>query len=159
MPWLFRHIGRISNRIVRRGGNLRVGLVWGGNPNVRNDRFRSPRLQPLLPLFDLPGIEWVVLQQGDGRRDLETFAPRGHIVDIAAEVTDFADTAAIMNELDLVISYRVGRPKVSHEFKLDVQNVLSADTTVADYFDRRTGTIKHVPQLPPLPVLQYTLRF
>lgn len=95
---------RWAPRMARRNRNLRVGLVWGGNPNVRNDRFRSPRLQPLLPLFDLPGIEWVVLQQGDGRRDLETFAPRGHIVDIAAEVTDFADTAAIMNELDLVIS-------------------------------------------------------
>lgn len=64
-----------------------------------------------------------------------------------------------IHKLDLVISYRVGRPKVSHEFKVDVQNVLNADTSVGSYFDRRTGTIKSIPQLAPLPVLQYTLRF
>ncbi len=64
-----------------------------------------------------------------------------------------------IHKLDLVCTYRVGRPKASHEFKLDVQNVLNAQTPVYHYFDARTGTIKDVPQLALLPVLQYTLRF
>lgn len=64
-----------------------------------------------------------------------------------------------IGKLDMVVSYRVGRPKVSHEFKLDVQNVLNAQTPVYEYFDRRTGTIKTVDQLAMLPVMQYTLRF
>jgi len=91
-------------RVGARADALRVGLVWAGNPNVRNDRVRSPRLDPLLPLFSLPGIEWHVLQQGDGRTDLERLRPGGRIVDIAADVRDFTDTAAIMNELDLILS-------------------------------------------------------
>lgn len=64
-----------------------------------------------------------------------------------------------IGKLDMVVSYRVGRPKASHEFKVDVQNVLNARTPVYDYFDRRTGTIKTIDQLALLPVLQYTLRF
>jgi hypothetical protein len=61
--------------------------------------------------------------------------------------------------VDIVASYRVGRPKVSHEFKIDVQNVLNAATPVYYYFDSRTETIQNVPQLAILPVMQYTLRF
>lgn len=64
-----------------------------------------------------------------------------------------------IGKLDMVVAYRVGRPKVSHEIKADVQNVLNTQTPVYEYFDRRTGTIKTVDQLAMLPVLQYTLRF
>jgi len=64
-----------------------------------------------------------------------------------------------IHKLDLVVSYRVGRPKVSHEFKADVQNVFNSQTAVYQYFDVRSGSIKPVPQLAVLPVLQYTLRF
>ena len=91
-------------RLGRKEKPLRVGLVWGGNPNVRSDRVRSPRLKPLLPLIRIPGIQWIVLQQGDGRRDLEALHPEGDVLDIAPEVRDFADTGAIMNSLDMMIS-------------------------------------------------------
>lgn len=64
-----------------------------------------------------------------------------------------------IHKLDLVVSYRVGRPKASHEFKIDVQNVLNAQTPVGYYFDARTNTVKSWNQLAMLPVLQYTLRF
>ncbi len=64
-----------------------------------------------------------------------------------------------IHKLDMVLAYRIGRPKVSHEFKADVQNVLAASTPVWRYYDRRTETIKSVDQLAPLPVIQYTLRF
>jgi len=64
-----------------------------------------------------------------------------------------------VHKLDLMVAYRIGRPKVSHEFKADVQNVLNAETTVYHYYDDRSQSIKTVPQLAMLPVLQYTLRF
>lgn len=64
-----------------------------------------------------------------------------------------------VHKVDLVLSYRLGKKNVTHEFKADVQNVLNARTAVYRYFDRRTSTIKDVPQLTLLPVLQYTLRF
>lgn len=64
-----------------------------------------------------------------------------------------------IHKLDVVLTYRVNRPKLSHEFKVDVQNVLNAQTTVYEYFNTRTTKIEPVPQLALLPVLQYTLRF
>ena len=43
--------------------------------------------------------------------------------------------------LDGVVDYRIDRPMVSHEIKLDVQRVLNEDTRVFTYFDTRSGTI------------------
>ena len=71
----------------------------------------------------------------------------------------WSEKASAIHKLDIVASYRVGRPRVSHEFKLDVQNVLNAATPVYYYFNNRTDTIENVPQLALLPVMQYTLRF
>ena len=71
----------------------------------------------------------------------------------------WSEKAGAVHKLDIVASYRVGRPKVSHEFKLDVQNVLNAATPVYYYYNDRTQRIDHVPQLALLPVMQYTLRF
>lgn len=71
----------------------------------------------------------------------------------------WSEKGSPIHKVDVVASYRVGRPKVSHEFKLDVQNVLNAATPVYYYYDSRTDSIKDVPQLGMLPVMQYTLRF
>ncbi|HUA55744.1 MAG TPA: tetratricopeptide repeat-containing glycosyltransferase family protein [Candidatus Sulfotelmatobacter sp.] len=86
------------------GATLRVGLVWAGNPNFARDRLRSPRLEPLLPLLDQPNVRWFGLQAGDGSRDLEGRALPATFCDLGPELGDFADTAAAMAELDLVIS-------------------------------------------------------
>jgi hypothetical protein len=64
-----------------------------------------------------------------------------------------------IHKLDMVLAYRVGRSKVSHEFKADVQNVLNAQTPVWRYYEGRTQSIKSVNQLAILPVIGYTLRF
>ncbi|WP_188263197.1 tetratricopeptide repeat protein [Azospirillum tabaci] len=84
---------------------LRVGLVWAGNPEFKDDRRRSPGLDALRPLLDVPGVVVFGLQKGAGRRDLERCAPLPpSFTDLGAEIADFADTAAIMANLDLVIS-------------------------------------------------------
>ena len=83
---------------------LRVGIVWAGNPAVVRDRFRSPRLASIAPLFNIPNVEFVILQMGAGREDLDTTSLPANTIDLGSEITDLADTAAIMSELDLVIS-------------------------------------------------------
>ncbi|QCO17379.1 tetratricopeptide repeat protein (plasmid) [Azospirillum brasilense] len=84
---------------------LRVGLVWAGNPGFKADHIRSPRLKAFLPLLDVPGVTVFGLQKGAGREDLETCGPLpSSFTDLGAEIADFADTAAIMENLDLVIS-------------------------------------------------------
>lgn len=94
---------RWAQRLAGTAG-FKVGLVWAGNPNVKNDRWRSPRLAPLLPLLDVPGVTFFALQKGDGRRDLEGIGKRDNLIDLGDELSDFADTAAVIEQMDLVIS-------------------------------------------------------
>ena len=90
------------NRIP--GEGLRVGLVWAGNPTQKGDRWRSPRLASVLPLFDVPGVDFVALQKGPGREDLQNHPLPANVLDLGEEIADFSDTAAIMAGLDLVIT-------------------------------------------------------
>lgn len=85
-------------------GALRVGLVWAGNAGHTNDRRRSLLLEELTPLASVPGVRFVSLQKsapGDSRCANSNRFP---LVDWASELHDFADTAALISELDLVIA-------------------------------------------------------
>ncbi len=100
-----------SNRIRRdptATNRLRVGIVWAGNPATKRDHFRSPGLASVEPLFAIPGIDFIVLQVGEGRQDLEARPLPPCVTDLGCEVTDLADTAAIMSGLDLMISSCTG---------------------------------------------------
>ena len=82
---------------------LRVGLVWSGNPRQGNDRNRSMPLKTLAPLLDC-NATFVSLQK-DVRPGDQPFLNAHHeIVDLTAEVMDFVDTAALIENLDLVIT-------------------------------------------------------
>jgi tetratricopeptide (TPR) repeat protein len=85
---------------------LRVGMVWAGNPEFKEDNLRSPRLESFLALMDVPGVEFYALQKGDGCRDIAVLKDRlpDHFKDLGPDIGNFADTAAIMMNLDLVIS-------------------------------------------------------
>ncbi len=84
---------------------LKVGLVWAGNPEFKADSLRSPRLKGFLPLLQVPGISFFGLQKGPGRQDLDRCGPMpASFTDLGPDISDFADTAAIMANLDLVIS-------------------------------------------------------
>jgi hypothetical protein len=95
-------IARWRDRLDGLNG-LKIGLVWAGNPRFALDRLRSPRLPVLLPLLAVEGATFIGLQLGDGRQDLAMGTP-ANLLDLGAEISSFADTAAIMANLDLVIS-------------------------------------------------------
>lgn len=82
----------------------RVGIVWAGNPAFTFDRHRSPGLAAFRPLLDVPGLRFFGLQLGAGRRDLNGFDAPPSFRDLGAEIRSLDDTAAIMDNLDLVIS-------------------------------------------------------
>lgn len=90
-------------RLPRKG--LRVGLVWKGNPRFENDADRSlPSLATLAPLAGLPGVRLVSLQKGAGE-DEALSPPAGmRVLAVGSELSDFGDTAAVVANLDLVIS-------------------------------------------------------
>jgi tetratricopeptide (TPR) repeat protein len=82
---------------------LKVGLVWSGNPANRMNPQRSISLVALEPLWRIPGIRWYSLQVGSPTEAIGR-APDQPIEDLAPLLTDFAETAAAICHLDLVIS-------------------------------------------------------
>ncbi|MBF0154317.1 MAG: tetratricopeptide repeat protein [Magnetococcales bacterium] len=84
---------------------LRVGLVWRGNPAHKHDATRSlPGLSLLAPLWSVPGISFVSLQKGHGEDEANHPPPGQPLWHPGAAITDFADTAALVTQLDLVIT-------------------------------------------------------
>jgi tetratricopeptide (TPR) repeat protein len=96
-------LARWADRLPR-GSGLRVGVAWSGNPEQRNDFKRSLTFDQLSPLWDIPGIEFVSLQKDVRITDVATLRRRSSVTDLSSELADFADTAAAMAQLDLVIS-------------------------------------------------------
>jgi tetratricopeptide (TPR) repeat protein len=82
---------------------FRVGLVWAGNPDHKNDHNRSITLRALAPLLDCD-VQFVSLQKGLRDQDRAFLSERPNIVDLTQHLTDFSETAALMSCLDLVIS-------------------------------------------------------
>jgi len=83
---------------------LRVGLVWAGAPKFKRDRERSLTLAALAPFGKLRGIEFYALQKG-GPADQAHRLPRGlALTDLGRSLEDFADTAAAIAALDVVVT-------------------------------------------------------
>ncbi len=81
----------------------RIGLAWSGSTTHRNDRHRSVPLRTLHRLLDLPA-EFHSLQKEYRERDLDLLAGEARLRDHAEELGDFADTAGLLEALDLVIT-------------------------------------------------------
>ncbi|OQX06140.1 MAG: hypothetical protein BWK76_26585, partial [Desulfobulbaceae bacterium A2] len=85
--------------------DLRVGLVWRGNPRFENDADRSlPGLTLLEPLGTMGGLCWFSLQKGAGEDEAAHPPPGLPLVHLGPRITDFADAAAIVANLDLIIT-------------------------------------------------------
>jgi Flp pilus assembly protein TadD len=84
---------------------LKIGLVWKGNPDHKNDANRSlPHLSTLAPLWKVPGISFISLQKGQGEDQGRQPPPGQPLLHLGDDITDFADTAAIIAQLDLLIT-------------------------------------------------------
>jgi hypothetical protein len=82
-----------------------IGIAWQGSPKHRLDRWRSFPLAKLAPLAERPGVRLISLQTDDGLDQLAPLAGKLPIIELTGRrVGDFAETAAIMTHLDLVIA-------------------------------------------------------
>jgi tetratricopeptide (TPR) repeat protein len=81
----------------------RVGFAWAGSPAHPHDRRRTLKLAALAPLLKQPDIRWVSLQKPIPTADTTDFAACGAL-DLSAALTDFGETAAVIANLDLVVT-------------------------------------------------------
>jgi tetratricopeptide (TPR) repeat protein len=104
-PYLHAPPERLAKWTTRLGPKhgLRVGLVWSGNSAHHRDQARSIELSALTPLLDVPAT-FFSLQKDARPADAAMIAERREVIRIADELADFSDTAAVMAQLDLVIS-------------------------------------------------------
>ena len=99
VPYLFTAGPRVvhwKQKLVSLTG-LKVGIVWKGNPEHHGDLDRSIPAEWFSKLAAIPGVNLVSLQKGEP-------TPPFPVTDLADQLTDFAETAAIMKNLDLVIA-------------------------------------------------------
>jgi tetratricopeptide (TPR) repeat protein len=112
IPYITAHAAMVAawgRRLAHLPGP-KVGLAWAGDPRPHDwrahavDRQRSMALTRLTPLLDLPGISVVSLQKGVAAAQIGDIAPERRPFDPMDAVVDFADTAALVANLDLVIA-------------------------------------------------------
>ncbi len=88
--------------------SLKVGIAWQGNPLYSGDSMRSIPLRHFAALAQLPGVRLFSLQKGIGSEQQQTVADQFYLVDLGCRLDEttgaFMDTAAVMHNLDLVIT-------------------------------------------------------
>jgi len=87
-----------------RAGAMRAGLVWAGNPRRKLDRQRSMDLEQLSPLASARGVRFYSLQKGPAAQQAATPPGNMELIDLTAQLKDFAETAGLIENLDLVIT-------------------------------------------------------
>lgn len=97
---------RVAPFLAALPAGLKVGISWRGGTEATRLRLRSLPLDPLAELLKVPGVTWVNLQYGDCAADLERLQSLSgrEIHHAAALHADYADTAALAEGLDLVLS-------------------------------------------------------
>jgi tetratricopeptide (TPR) repeat protein len=89
-------------QMLRVNPGFRVGLVWAGQD--KPDPSRSIPLREFLPLLSCPHVEIHSLQIGKGTEEISALPEGCEIIDHSGRIFDFADTAALIANLDLIIS-------------------------------------------------------
>ena len=94
----------IEDRIcVPQTGQKRIGIVWAGSPDNKIERRRKIEPSLFLPLFDATDADFIALQIGPAAAEVSHFPKERITFSCDKVVQNFADTAAIISQLDLVI--------------------------------------------------------
>jgi ADP-heptose:LPS heptosyltransferase len=81
---------------------MKVGIAWAGSKTLRDDAKRSIPLKRFAPILEIDAVQFISLQKGDEAAQKEAFGDK--ILDWMDACHDLMDTAALVENLDLVIS-------------------------------------------------------
>jgi len=93
-----------EDRLKHDNAELKIGLLWAGNPKLKGNIFRSFSLETFSPLAQLDNITFYSLQKGEASEQAKNPPEGMRLIDYTDEIHDFSDTAALIENLDLVIS-------------------------------------------------------
>ena len=105
----------VSSFILHPSSFPKMGIVWQGNPRFSQPECRIADQRRSIPLAQfeavarLPGVRLFSLQKGYGTEQLTERKAQWGMVDLGEELSDFMDTAAVMMNLDLIISVDTSR--------------------------------------------------
>lgn len=94
---------RLAPVLAQAGARLKVGIVWSGSVTFKGNALRATALERFLAFAEVPGVQLFSLQKGPRTAELEASGARNYIIDLGRHLEDFADTAAAIEMLDLVI--------------------------------------------------------
>jgi hypothetical protein len=104
---------------------FRIGIAWSGNPSQVSNRRRECGPAFFVTLSQIPGIRLFSLQKGLPAGRLPDADPQKKIDDLSHEIEDFSDTAAIIENLDLVISVDTSIPHLAGVMGMPVWTLLT----------------------------------
>lgn len=110
VPYLFADPNLVKHwhAALQTDNAFKIGIAWKGNTKYPGDRQRSVPLENFLVLCSIPGVRLYSLQKGQGSEQLAGPAQKGNINDLGSQLDAvhgaFMDTAAVMQNLDLIIT-------------------------------------------------------
>jgi len=96
-------LDKFARLIPQANGQLKIGIVWSGSVTFGKNHRRAQRLLSFFQACALPSVQLYSLQKGPPVKELTSLPRGGPIIDLAPHLDDFADTAAAVTRLDLVI--------------------------------------------------------
>jgi len=112
--------------ILPKNGRRKIGLVWGGKPMYAQDRWRSMPISELLPLVRRVDADFYSLQQDDRRSELRESGLEAFVTDLSGYLTDWSATAALMAEMDAIVTVDTAPAHVAGAMHLPVYLALPA---------------------------------
>jgi hypothetical protein len=94
-------------------GAFKIGIVWQGSPTYRGDRQRSIPVRHFDSLASVEGVRLVSLQKGPGAEQPGTRDASFPVLDLGQHLETFSDTAAVLENLDLLISCDTSVPHLA----------------------------------------------
>lgn len=95
-----------NEKLQTLGSDLKVGIAWQGGLMRTGQRTRSLELEQLLPLLELPGIQFINIQHGKVRRELEWLAEKRNlpVTTWPLDTKNISELAGLVSALDLIIT-------------------------------------------------------
>jgi Tfp pilus assembly protein PilF len=118
VPYLDADAGLVAHwaEQLRSLRGFKIGIAWQGNPSYSSDRTRSLPLAEFAPLAQIEGVQLISLQKGPGAEQLRA-AGQFPVLDLGGRLDEtagaFMDTAAVMKNLDLIITSDTAIPHLA----------------------------------------------